>query len=70
MRGERMFRGGARCNNDDMHLGLQLVVLMALTTVVGWLMIESGVMKNMLDRRRERRVCPSCGRYATSCGCF
>jgi hypothetical protein len=53
-----------------MHLGQQLVVLMALTTVVGWLMIESGVMKNMLDRRRERRVCPSCGRYATSCGCF
>jgi hypothetical protein len=51
-----------------MHL--QLVVLMALTTAVGWLMIESGVVKNMLDRRRDRRVCPSCGRDAASCGCF
>jgi hypothetical protein len=51
-----------------MHLNLQLVMLMALTTAIGWLMIESGVVKNMLDRRRDRRVCPSCGRDATSCG--
>jgi hypothetical protein len=65
-----MFRGVARCNKDDMHLNLQLVMLMALTTAIGWLMIESGVVKNMLDRRRDRRVCPSCGRDATSCGCF
>jgi len=68
MRDAGMFRGGSRCNKDDMHL--QIVVLMALTTVVGWLMIESGIGKNMLDRRRERRVCPSCGRNATTCGCF
>jgi hypothetical protein len=63
-----MFRSVARCNKDDMHL--QLVMLMALTTAVGWLMIESGVVKNMLDRRRGRRVCPSCGRDATTCVCF
>ena len=53
-----------------MHLDLQLVVLMALTSAVGWLMIESGVVKDMLDRRRDRRVCPSCGREATTCACF
>jgi hypothetical protein len=63
-----MFRSAARCNKDDMHL--QLLMLMALTTAVGWLMIESGVVKNMLDRRRDRRVCPSCGRDATACSCF
>jgi hypothetical protein len=65
-----MFRGVARCNKNDMHLHLQLLVLMTLTTVIGWLMIESGVVKNMLERRRDRRVCPSCGRNAVSCGCF
>ena len=65
-----MFRVGARCKKSDVHLDLQLVVLMALTTAVGWLMIESGVMKNMLDRTRDRRVCPSCGRDATTCACF
>jgi hypothetical protein len=65
-----MFRALGRCKDNDMHIDLQLVVLMALTTAVGWLMIESGVVKNMLDRRRDRRVCPSCGRNVTSCGCF
>jgi hypothetical protein len=53
-----------------MHIDPQLVLLMALTTVVGWLMIESGVVKNLLDRRRDRRVCPSCGRDTSTCGCF
>jgi tRNA(Ile2) C34 agmatinyltransferase TiaS len=53
-----------------MHLGPQLVVLMTVTTVAGWLMIESGVFKHLLDRRRHRRVCPSCGRNTNSCGCF
>jgi hypothetical protein len=53
-----------------MNLDPQLIVLMALTTVAGWLMIESGVFKHMLDRRRNHRVCPSCGRDANTCGCF
>jgi hypothetical protein len=47
----------------------QVVVLMALTSGAGWLMIESGVIKHLLERRRQRRVCPSCGRDATRCGC-
>jgi hypothetical protein len=51
------------------HLDAQLVLVMALTTVAGWLMIESGVFKHMLDRRWNNRVCPSCGRDATTCGC-
>ena len=44
--------------------------LMLLTTAAGWLMIESGFVKNLLDRRRDRRICPSCGRDATTCACF
>jgi hypothetical protein len=65
-----MFRSGTGCKKIDMHLDPQLVLLMALTTGAGWLMIESGVVKHLLDRRRNRRVCPSCGRDSQTCGCF
>ena len=64
-----MFRSGGRCNKNDVHLDAQIFALMALTTGVGWLMVESGVFKNLLERRRERRVCPSCGRDANTCRC-
>jgi hypothetical protein len=50
------------------HPDHQLVLLM-LTTGAGWLMIESGVVKNLLERRRHRRVCPSCGRDLATCRC-
>ena len=53
-----------------MHLDPQILLLMLLTTAAGWLMIQSGFFKNLLDRRRERRICPSCGRDATTCACF
>jgi hypothetical protein len=53
-----------------MHLAPQLIALMALTSGAGWLMIESGVLKHLLERRRERRICPSCGRNVQTCGCF
>ena len=52
-----------------MHLDPQ-IVLMLLTTAAGWLMIQSGLFKNLLDRRRDRRICPSCGRESTTCACF
>jgi hypothetical protein len=42
---------------------------MALTSGTGWLMFEAGVFKNMLERRRERRMCPSCGRNSRTCAC-
>jgi len=28
------------------------------------------LFKNLLDRRRDRRICPSCGRESTTCACF
>jgi hypothetical protein len=65
-----MFRSGMRCKKIDMHLAPQLVALMAVTSGAGWLMIESGLVKHLLERRRERRICPSCGRNAQTCGCF
>jgi hypothetical protein len=44
----------------------QLTVLFALTSGVGYLMVLSGVGKNLLVWKR-RRHCPSCGRQP--CGC-
>jgi hypothetical protein len=64
-----MFRSPGRCNKNEVHLDPQTVVLMIVTTGAGWLMIESGVLKNLLERRRGRRVCPSCGRSADNCAC-
>jgi hypothetical protein len=28
---------------------------------VGYLMVKAGLSKNALERRRRRRICPSCG---------
>jgi hypothetical protein len=53
-----------------MHLDAQFLVLILLTTAAGWLMVECGFLKHLLERRRDRRICPSCGRDATTCGCF
>jgi hypothetical protein len=51
------------------HANLQLIVLMLVTSGAGWLMFEAGVFKDLLERRRERRVCPSCGRETDTCAC-
>lgn len=38
-------------------------VTMAIATVgAGWLMTVAGLQKSALERRRRRRICPSCGR--------
>jgi len=44
----------------------QMVLLFALTTSAGYLMIVSGVGKGMLVWKRRTR-CPSCGRQPCSC---
>jgi hypothetical protein len=51
------------------HADPQILALMALTSGAGWLMFEAGVFKHFLERRRERRVCPSCGRESDTCIC-
>jgi hypothetical protein len=46
----------------------QLVALFA-TTAVGVWMILAGVHKSVLEWKRQRRVCPSCGRDITGRTC-
>jgi hypothetical protein len=63
------FRAGAAGNKNDVHADPQILTLMALTSGAGWLMFEAGVFKRLLERRRQQRVCPSCGRDSHVCSC-
>jgi len=45
-----------------MILDPNIAVLALVTTGVGYLMVVAGLHKNMLERRRSTRQCPSCGR--------
>jgi hypothetical protein len=47
----------------------QMTMIAALTTGVGYLMIQSGLAKSALELKRRRRTCPSCGRHTDTCGC-
>jgi len=52
-------------------MNLQLVFFALLTLGVGWLMALAGVEKSVLEWRKRRRTCPSCGReiVARTCPC-
>jgi acyl-coenzyme A synthetase/AMP-(fatty) acid ligase len=45
-----------------MTIDLHIAMLAILSVGVGWMMLTAGVQKNALEWRRQRRVCPSCGR--------
>jgi hypothetical protein len=45
-----------------MHFDLHLAIVAVSTLGAGWLMLSAGLQKSALERRRRRRVCPSCGR--------
>ena len=45
-----------------MHGDLQIAIAAVTTLGAGWLMMAAGVEKSVLERRRRRRICPSCGR--------
>ena len=49
----------------------QLASIFAVTSGVGFLMVFSGLGKSMLELKRRRRACPSCGRHIEGrvCGC-
>jgi hypothetical protein len=47
----------------------QLTTLFAVTIGIGYLMIQSGLQKSMLEWKRRRRACPSCGRELSVCAC-
>jgi formate dehydrogenase maturation protein FdhE len=55
-----------------MHLDPHVAIAAVTTLGAAWLMIVAGLQKSALERRRQRRVCPSCGReirarVCTSC---
>ena len=43
-------------------------MFMALASVAAWLMTKAGLGKNLLEPKRRRRICPSCGRL-DDCTC-
>jgi hypothetical protein len=49
--------------------GVQLVVLAAVTTAFGEMMIRLGIANGRLQRRFGRRTCQSCGRTMSARGC-
>jgi hypothetical protein len=48
----------------DPHVEL----LMALASAAAWLMMKAGLAKNLLEPKRRRKICPSCGRV-DGCRC-
>ena len=48
----------------DLHVEL----IMALASAAAWLMMKAGLAKNVLEPKRRRAVCPSCGRH-DGCSC-
>jgi len=47
----------------------QHTLVLALGPMIGWVMLQAGMFKQMLERRNRDRMCPSCGRYQRTCGC-
>jgi hypothetical protein len=45
-----------------MQLDPHIAIAAVATVGAGWLMMVAGLQKSALERRRHRRVCPSCGR--------
>ncbi len=45
-----------------MMLDPQVAMLVAMTMAVAWTMCFAGLKKHMLELKRRRRICPSCGR--------
>jgi formate dehydrogenase maturation protein FdhE len=52
-----------------MHLDPHVAIAAVSTLAAGWLMMSAGLHKSALERRRNRRVCPSCGREIRSRVC-
>jgi formate dehydrogenase maturation protein FdhE len=45
-----------------MHIDPHVLIAVGSTLAAAWLMITAGLEKSALERRRQKRVCPSCGR--------
>jgi hypothetical protein len=40
---------------------------LALASAAAWLMMKAGLAKNLLEPRRRRSICPSCGHVDCIC---
>jgi hypothetical protein len=45
-----------------MHVDPHIAFAAMASLGAGWLMVKAGLQKSVLEHRRRRRVCPSCGR--------
>jgi hypothetical protein len=52
-----------------MAIDLHTATLAVVTLGAGWLMAQAGLQKSALERQRQRRNCPSCGRQLRSRVC-
>jgi hypothetical protein len=54
-----------------MSLDPHMAALLLSTTATGLMMSIAGLRKNGLERRRRRRICPSCGQElrGSFCAC-
>ena len=57
--------------NGGLHVSIDphVELVLALASVAAWLMTKAGLAKNMLEPRRRRMRCPSCGRAVDGCSC-
>ena len=49
-------------------MGTHPVTAVTLAAAAGWLMTRAGLAKHLLEGRRRRHACPTCGRFG-DCGC-
>jgi hypothetical protein len=52
-----------------MHLDPHVALAAIASLGAGWLTVVVGFRKSALEHRRERRVCPSCGRRIEARAC-
>jgi hypothetical protein len=43
------------------------LLTITVATGVAWLMMHAGMAKNLLELKRKRQTCTSCGRVSCSC---
>ena len=68
-----VFPGTSTCPPEDVvrrevTIDPHIELFMALASGAAWLMMKAGLGKNMLELKRRRVTCPSCGRLQP-CGC-
>jgi len=66
---QNRFRVGPLRNKNGVKLDPHTALLLAIGPAIGWVMVQAGVFKQMLERRDDDRVCPSCGRNSRACTC-